>query len=111
MDGYSKEKIVKYVIEHSTEIIKQPYASYFTNKLQLQLYRKGKVREWNQAIQAQAQLANKDKEISVSTVQSGARKHSPIIVETKRVSEASAKSKRRKKSKLDGQLDSILDQI
>lgn len=111
VDGYSKEKIVKYVIEHSTEIIKQPYASYFTNKLQLQLYRKGKVREWNQAIQAQAQLANKDKEISVSTVQSGARKHSPIIVETKRVSEASAKSKRRKKSKLDGQLDSILDQI
>ncbi|TKY85420.1 hypothetical protein EX895_005582 [Sporisorium graminicola] len=109
VDGYSKEKLVKTVIEHSTEILKQPYASYFTNKLQLQLYRKGKVREWTQAVQAQQSAGPRKTETLAPLTASGERRHRPVVVETKRVKENSAG--KTNKSKLDGQLDSILDQI
>ncbi|SOV08943.1 related to NOP9 - essential subunit of U3-containing 90S pre-ribosome [Ustilago sp. UG-2017a] len=107
VDGYSKEKIVKTVIEHDTEILKMPYASYFTNKLQLQLWRKGKVREWTQAVQAQQQGLKKEEEKEMAE-----RKWKPIIVETKRTKKENGKDGgKKKKDKVDGELDSILDQI
>lgn len=101
VDGYSKEKIVKTVIEHSNEILKAPYASYFTNKLNLQLYRKGKVREWNQAVSAQQPALP-------STAVKEEQRHRPIVVETKRVND---KRKGGRKDQIDGQLESILGRI
>lgn len=113
VDGYSKEKIVKTVIEHSNEILKGPYASYFTIKLNLQLYRKGRVREWNQAVQAQqpAVVAAAVKHEAASGAEEVSR-HKPIVVETKRPKQQGKDGKKgTKKAKVDGELDSILDQI
>ncbi|SPO24454.1 related to NOP9 - essential subunit of U3-containing 90S pre-ribosome [Ustilago trichophora] len=107
VDGYSKEKIAKMVIEHSSEILKTQYASYFTNKLNLQLYRKGKIREWTQAVQAQQPVVNK---VDAGEAVKESKTHRPIVVETKRPNEKAA-GKKGKKDKLDGELDSILDQI
>ncbi|CBQ73328.1 conserved hypothetical protein [Sporisorium reilianum SRZ2] len=106
VDGYSKEKLVKLVVEHSADILKQPYASYFTNKLHLPLYRKGKVREWSAAVQAQQAAvvaAGKREGVQMGGAQ---KRHRPVVVETRRIKEDG-----RRKSKLDGELDSILGQI
>ncbi|EST05219.1 Armadillo-type fold [Kalmanozyma brasiliensis GHG001] len=101
VDGFTKEKIVKTVIEHDAEVLKGPYAGYFTNKLQLQLYRKGKVREWNEAVKAQKAPEVKKEEAS------GERMHKAVVVETKRAKVG----KKERGSKVDGELDSILGQI
>lgn len=112
VDGYSKEKIVKTVIEHDTEILRMPFASYFTNKLQLQLWRKGKMREWNQAVQAQQQAHKKEVEEKEKEGAGEEKKLKPIVVETKRPKQKDGKGKKeKKKDKVDGELDSILDQI
>ncbi|SPO23752.1 related to NOP9 - essential subunit of U3-containing 90S pre-ribosome [Ustilago trichophora] len=107
VDGYSKEKIARMVIEHSHEILKTQYASYFTNKLNLQLYRKGKIREWTQAVQAQQPAVNK---VDAGEAVKDSKTHRPMVVETKRPKEKTV-GKKGKKDKVDGELDSILDQI
>ncbi|GAC76082.1 hypothetical protein PANT_19c00092 [Moesziomyces antarcticus T-34] len=96
-DGYSKEKIAKTVVENSDTILRGAYAGYFTNKLQLQLFRKGKMREWTQAIQSQPP-PHKDAQQTV------VEKQSPIVVATSRKDKST-------KRKIDGQLDAILDTI
>lgn len=105
VDGYSKEKIVKLMIEHSTEILKTPYASYFTNKLGLQLYRKGKIREWNQAISEQKPPAK----VELGRTEGGERRHKAVVVETQRPEKK--EGRKGKKNKLDGELEAILGQI
>ncbi len=50
---------------------------YFTGKLQLQLYRKGKLREWKQAIEAQQPVKKEERQEE--------RRFRPVVVETKRV--------------------------
>ena len=106
VDGYSKEKIVKTVIEHSNEILRMPFASYFTNKLHLQLYRKGKVREWNQAVQAQQPPAAKMDAVPAGHKES----YKPVVVQTKKAKTGKGR-KKETKDKVDGVLNSILDQI
>ncbi|SNX83769.1 related to NOP9 - essential subunit of U3-containing 90S pre-ribosome [Melanopsichium pennsylvanicum] len=112
VDGYSKEKIIKIVVANHDAILRGQYASYFTNKLNLQLYRKGKLREWKQAVDAQQQQHQQQQLIGKTGGGSKEKdtSHKAVVVETKRSKEQNS-GKKGRKDKVDGQLDSILDQI
>lgn len=108
-DGYQREKIVAAVIEHNTEILKTQYASFFTNKLNLHLYRKGRVREWTVWAKTQQQsnadaadTAQKKDNASV-----GPGKNRVVV----QVSKPDAKKNSKKKARIDTELDAILQDL
>lgn len=110
-DGYQREKLVTTVIEHSTELLKTQYAGFFTNKLNLQLYRKGRVREWAAWAKSQHELnANAAAETPLHVADkaaAGGSSSNRVVVQVS----TSEPKRSKKKTKIDAELDTILQHL
>ncbi|PWY99459.1 ARM repeat-containing protein [Testicularia cyperi] len=105
-DGYSKLKIAQTVVSHQATILKSPFSSFFTQRLNLQLYRKN-ARAWEDWAKQLPLLSTPPAQSQSQSHDAGySRAGTPIVVQL-----AAKQAARSRKSLIDRQLDDVLKDL